>query len=44
MIYGFGDKGLKPFRFLMNELEESIDVIAHRTLARMTFEGRVVTF
>ena len=44
MLYGFGERGFKPFRFLMNELEEPIDVVAHPTLARMTIEGREVVF
>ncbi|MBN2392370.1 MAG: FAD-dependent oxidoreductase [Anaerolineae bacterium] len=44
MIYGFGDKGFKPFRFLINELEEPIEMVAHPTLARMTFEGQEITF
>ncbi len=44
MLYGFGEKGFRPFRFLMNELEESIEVVAHATLARMTFEGHAITF
>lgn len=44
MIYGFGEKGFKPFRFVMNELEEPIDVVAHPTLARMTFEGQEIVF
>jgi prolycopene isomerase len=44
MIYGFGNKGFKPFRFLMNQLEEPIDVVAHPTLARMTFEGHEIIF
>ena len=44
MIYGFGERGFKPFRFLMNELEEPIEVVAHPTLARMTIEGREVVF
>ncbi len=44
MIYGFGDKGFKPFRFLINELEEPIEIIAHPTLARMTFEGQEIIF
>jgi len=39
MIYGFGQKGFKPFHFILNTLEEPIDVIAHPTLARMTIEG-----
>lgn len=44
MIYGFGEKGFRPFRFLMNELEEPIDVVAHPTLARMTYEGQPIVF
>ena len=44
MLYGFGERGFKPFRFLFNELEEPIDVVAHATLARMTFEGQPITF
>ncbi len=44
MLYGFGERGFKPFRFLFNELEEPIEVVAHATLARMTFEGRPITF
>jgi prolycopene isomerase len=44
MIYGFGEKGFKPFRFIMNELEEPIEVIAHPTLTRMTLEGEEIVF
>ena len=44
MLYGFGERGFKPFRFLVNELEEPVEVIAHKTLARMTFEGHPITF
>lgn len=44
MLYGFGERGFKPFRFLMNELEEPVDVVAHQTLARMTFEGQPIIF
>ncbi len=44
MLYGFGATGFKPFRFLFNELEEPIEVVAHTTLARMTFEGEPITF
>ncbi len=44
MLYGFGQHGFKPFRFLFNELEEPIAVVAHATLARMTFEGQPITF
>ena len=44
MIYGFGETGFKPFRFIMNQLEEPIDIIAQPTLARMTIEGKQVVF
>jgi prolycopene isomerase len=44
MLYGFGEKGFRPFHFLINELEEPIEVIAHATLARMTFEGQEIIF
>ncbi|NLD42603.1 MAG: FAD-dependent oxidoreductase [Chloroflexi bacterium] len=44
MLYGFGQRGFRPFHFLLNELEEPIDVVAHATLARMTFEGQPITF
>lgn len=44
MLYGFGERGFKPFRFLFNELEEPVQVVAHTTLARMTFEGQPITF
>jgi prolycopene isomerase len=44
MIYGFGETGFKPFRFIMNELEEPIDIVAQPTLARMTIEGQKVVF
>jgi prolycopene isomerase len=44
MLYGFGEKGFRPFRFLINQLEEPIDIIAHSTLARMTFEGQEIIF
>ena len=44
MIYGFGETGFKPFRFIMNELEEPINIVAQPTLARMTIEGKKVVF
>ncbi len=44
MLSGFGEKGFHPFHFLINELEVPIDVVAHQTLARMTFEGREIVF
>ena len=44
MLYGFGQKGFRPFHFLLNELEEPIDMISHSTLARMNFEGKEIIF
>jgi len=44
MLYGFGEKGFRPFHFLINELEEPVEVVAHSTLARMTFEGQKIIF
>jgi prolycopene isomerase len=44
MLFGFGEKGFQPFRFLLNELEEPIDIIAYSTLARMTFEEQDIIF
>jgi len=44
MLYGFGEKGFRPFCFLINELEVPIDIVAHSTLARMTFEGHEIIF
>jgi len=44
MLYGFSNKGFKPFHFLMNELNEPIDMVAHPTLARMTIENRPLVF
>lgn len=44
MLYGFGEHGFKPFRFLLNELEEPIEMISHNPLARMTFEGKPIIF
>jgi phytoene dehydrogenase-like protein len=39
MLYGFGEKGFRPFRFLMNELEEPIDAVSQATPVRMTLGG-----
>jgi prolycopene isomerase len=44
MLYGFGERGFKPFRFVLNELEEPVEIVAHPTLARMTLEGRPLIF
>ncbi len=44
MLYGFGENGFHPFHFVLNELEEPVEMIAHQTLARMTFEGHEIIF
>ena len=44
MMFGFGEKGFNPHRFVMNEIEEEIDVIPHECLYRMNVMGRDLTF
>jgi len=44
LLYGFGEGGYNPHRFVMNELEEPIDMIRHESILRMNFDGKQVTF
>jgi phytoene dehydrogenase-like protein len=44
MMFGFGHSGFSPHRFVMNSIEEPIDVIEHPNLYRMTIGGRHLTF
>jgi len=44
MLFGWGEKGLNPHRFVMNELEEEIDVIPHSNLYRMYVSGKELNF
>ncbi|UCD85274.1 MAG: NAD(P)-binding protein, partial [Deltaproteobacteria bacterium] len=44
LLYGFGEKGYSPHRFVMNELEEEIDMIAHDSVLRMNLWGKGITF
>ena len=44
MMFGFGEKGFNPHRFVMNELEEEIEIIPHETLYRMHIFGKTITF
>lgn len=44
MLYGFGERGFRPFRFILNELEEPVEVLEHSPMARMTFEGQPIVF
>ena len=42
-MFGFGDRGFNPHRFVMNEIEEEIDVIPHECLYRVKIVGRELT-
>jgi len=44
MMFGFGDSGFSPHRFVMDCLEEEIDIFPHPNLYRMTINGRHLTF
>lgn len=44
MLFGWGETGLNPHRFVMNELEEEIDVIPHDNLYRMYVAGKELNF
>jgi len=44
MLFGFGERGFNPLRFLFNEIEEEIEVIPHDCLYRMNLMGRKLTF
>jgi len=44
MLYGFGDKGFNPHRFVFNCLEEPIDVIKHDILYSVNFNGKKIRF
>jgi len=44
LMYGFGPKGFNSHHWLMNELGEDVDIIAHQSLLRMHFEGKTITF
>jgi len=44
MLYGFGEKGFNPHRFVFNCLEEPIDVIRHDLLYCVNYDGHRVRF
>ncbi len=44
LLYGFEETGYNPHRFVMNELEEEIDMIPHEYVYRMRFDDGTVTF
>jgi len=44
MLFGFGERGFNPHRFVMNELEEEIDVYRHGAMYRLWYGDRAVVF
>src|SRR5512137_2880705 len=44
MIFGFGDKGFSPHRFLMNELGEPVTMVRHRALYRLHYGEQPIVF
>lgn len=44
MLYGFGEKGFNPHRFVFNALEEPIDVISHDLLYCVNYKGDRIMF
>ena len=44
MLFGFGESGFNPHRFVFNELEEEIEVIHHEYLYRLIYDGFPILF
>jgi prolycopene isomerase len=44
MLFGFGEKGFNPHRFVFNCLEENIDVIKHDYLYCLNYRGHKIHF
>lgn len=44
MLFGFGDKGFNPHRFVFNCLEEPIDMIKHDDLYCLNYRGHQIMF
>jgi prolycopene isomerase len=44
MLYGFGEDGFNPHRFVFNCLEESFNVIKHDLLYCVNFKGKKIRF
>ena len=44
MIYGFGEGGFNPHRFVFNALEEPIDILKHDALYSIDFKGNKIIF
>ena len=44
VLYGFGEKGLNTHRFVMNELEEEIDMTPRKSIYNMHVGDKKITF
>ena len=44
VFIGCGEHGFTPHRFVMNELEEEIDLIPHEAIYRIHVDGKTVSF
>ncbi len=44
MLFGFGEKGFRAHRFVMNELEEEIDIIPQDATYRLHVLGKEITY
>jgi prolycopene isomerase len=44
MLYGFGERGFNPHRFVFNCLEEPIDMIRHEMLYVVEYDGKRIRF
>ncbi|MGD9887495.1 MAG: phytoene desaturase family protein, partial [Bacilli bacterium] len=44
MLYGFGEEGFNPHRFVFNCLEEPIKMIKHEHLYGMNYRGKHIVF
>ncbi|MBN1921156.1 MAG: FAD-dependent oxidoreductase [Anaerolineae bacterium] len=44
MLFGFGERGYNPHRFVMNEIEEALDVYCHEAMYRLHFGDHKVIF
>lgn len=44
MLFGFGESGFNPHRFVLNELEEDFEVYRHRAMYRLHYGKEAVVF
>lgn len=44
MLFGFGEEGFNPHRFVMNELEEPMTIVKHEHLYRLNYAFHPITF